>query len=100
MKTYPNPFVSGFVGSILLGGGFLWFGTTSFLAGSPKLADGGQVLLMLLTVPVVFVYFLPALVAESRHKRNAEAIFALNLLAGWTTAGWIIAFVWALTRDE
>jgi Superinfection immunity protein len=43
------------------------------------------------------IYFLPALVG--RHKRNALAIFALNLLLGWTLLGWVGALVWALIKD-
>ena len=30
------------------------------------------------------LYFLPTIIAVSRHKRNAVAIGALNLLLGWT----------------
>lgn len=33
-------------------------------------------------------------------KRNAGAIFVLNLLLGWTVIGWIVALVWALTVDS
>lgn len=44
------------------------------------------------------VYFFPAIMA--RGKRNAGAIFALDLLLGWTFVGWVIALVWALTKDE
>lgn len=45
----------------------------------------------------ILLYFLPAIIG--RHKRNAAAIFVLNLLAGWTVFGWIIALVWALTAE-
>ncbi len=41
------------------------------------------------------LYFLPAIVG--RHKRNARAILLLNLLAGWTFVGWVVAMVWACT---
>jgi hypothetical protein len=34
-----------------------------------------------------------------RKKRNATAIFALNLLLGWTVLGWVAALVWAVTSD-
>jgi hypothetical protein len=44
----------------------------------------------------VSFYFLPSLVALWSKKRNIGAIAALNILAGWTGAGWIIALVWAL----
>ena len=47
---------------------------------------------------IAALYFLPALVARRRRHHNTLAIFALNLLAGWTAVGWIIVLVWALTR--
>src|SRR5580704_12338777 len=43
------------------------------------------------------VYFLPTLCGMK--KRNAGAIFALNLLLGWTLIGWVVALVWALTVE-
>ena len=44
------------------------------------------------------IYFLPTIVGWS--KRNAGAIFVLNLLLGWTFVGWVVALVWALTYDR
>ena len=49
---------------------------------------------------IILSYFFPAIVAFARKKRNWGAIFALNLLAGWTFIGWIAALVWALTHDH
>ena len=45
----------------------------------------------------LFLYFLPTYLA--RNKSNFTAILALNLLAGWTFIGWIVALVWALSSD-
>lgn len=45
------------------------------------------------------LYFLPAIVAFARSKRDAGAILVLNLLLGWTAIGWVIALVWALKQD-
>lgn len=45
----------------------------------------------------LFLYFLPAYLA--RNRSNFGAILVLNLLAGWTFIGWIIALVWALSPD-
>lgn len=42
-------------------------------------------------------YFLPAIWAACRQHHNTGAIFALNLLLGWTLFFWIAALVWALT---
>jgi len=55
--------------------------------------------LLAIVVGLVF-YFLPTIIAASRGKRDIGAIFALNLLAGWTFVGWIISLVWALTHDQ
>lgn len=54
----------------------------------------GTLVLLLFVVPI---YFLPAIIGK--EKRNAGAIFALNLFLGWTLLGWVIALVWALTKD-
>jgi hypothetical protein len=44
-------------------------------------------------------YFLPALIGGIRHHKSYLAIFALNLLLGWTVLGWIGALVWSLTGN-
>jgi hypothetical protein len=46
----------------------------------------------------IFLYFLPAFLA--RNKPNFTSILILNILAGWTFIGWIIALVWALSSDS
>lgn len=54
----------------------------------------------LLIVPIlmgVAVYFLPTFIGF--RKQNGGAIFALNLLLGWTVLGWVAALVWAMTKD-
>ena len=45
------------------------------------------------------LYFLPAIVAFARNKRDSVSILVLNLLLGWTAIGWVIALVWALRQD-
>ena len=53
----------------------------------------------LMFIGLFFVlYFLPSIVGQ--NKRNKAAIFAVNLLAGWTFVGWVIALVWALTINS
>ena len=46
------------------------------------------------------VYFLPTIIAMATHRRNTLAIFALNLLAGWTFIGWVGALVWSLVQEK
>ncbi len=45
-------------------------------------------------------YFLPAIVALARSKKNTLAIFLLNCFLGWTLVGWIVALVWAVKTDD
>jgi len=49
---------------------------------------------------VLVIYFIPTCVANSNHKENTTAIFLLNLFLGWTFVGWVIALVWAATKDK
>lgn len=46
---------------------------------------------------VSVAYMLPTIVG--RKHRNANAIFLLNLLLGWTAIGWIVALIWASTTS-
>jgi hypothetical protein len=46
----------------------------------------------------LLLYFLPAFLA--RKRSDFTAILLLNLLAGWTFIGWIIALVWALSSEQ
>jgi len=39
------------------------------------------------------------MVAYGRRHKNADAIFTLDLLLGWTLIGWVAALVWALTAQ-
>lgn len=44
------------------------------------------------------VYLLPSVVAASTRHRHTALIVLLNIFLGWTIAGWLIAFVWALVN--
>lgn len=44
------------------------------------------------------IYAAPGIVASQRNHRQAPAIWAITLLAGWTGIGWLGALVWALLR--
>jgi ABC-type Na+ efflux pump permease subunit len=60
-------------------------------------AAGVLLLLGLIGVSIV-LYFLPSIVG--RRKRNAGAIFVLNLFLGWSLIGWVVAMVWAVAKDD
>ena len=64
----------------------------------PASTDSGSGLTIIFLIAIV-IYFLPAIIASSRHHRNQNAIFVLNLFLGWTLVGWVIALVWSNTAD-
>lgn len=55
---------------------------------------------LLFFIFLLFIYFLPWIIAENSKHTNENAIFVLNLLAGWTFVGWIVALVWAFTAQN
>lgn len=64
--------------------------------GQMNNGSGGDVLLLILAA----LYMLPTLLASVRLRINTAAIFALNLFAGWTVAGWVVSLVWALSAED
>lgn len=46
----------------------------------------------------LYIYFLPSIIGYK--KRNAAGIFLLNAFLGWTFIGWVIALVWAVTKEK
>jgi len=54
---------------------------------------------VIIFIVVLFAYFIPSIVAACTKKKNGTAIFVLNLFLGWTFIGWIVALVWAVTKD-
>lgn len=60
---------------------------------------GGVILLLFLILLGIVWYFLPTVIAKLRHMNNLGGIFIVNLLAGWTLVGWIIALVMACSQQ-
>ena len=69
---------------------------------SPKLINLFNQIYMTAVIFMILVvgfYFIPTIVAYSNKKKNASAIMLLNLLLGWSIFGWIVALIWATTKD-
>ena len=49
---------------------------------------------------MLFIYFIPTIVACSRNHTNALAIFILNLFLGYTLIGWVVALIWAVYKKD
>lgn len=52
------------------------------------------------SVIVLALYFLPSIIAASRKKKNTGAIFVVNFFLGWTLIGWVVALAWSVTHEE
>ena len=50
---------------------------------------------VLVVIIVLFLYFIPSIVAFVRGHRRAQ-VLVLNLFLGWTLIGWTVALVMAL----
>ena len=51
--------------------------------------------LIFLSIGIAF-YMLPFIIACGRHMSNRWSIFFLNLVFGWTLAGWVGALCWSV----
>ena len=65
--------------------------------GTNQIAQGAAVLL---AVVVLLVYFGPALIAYKAGHANTTGVALLNLFLGWTLLGWVVALVWACSRQS
>jgi hypothetical protein len=55
---------------------------------------------LIVIVVLIGLYCLPAIIAHVRNHENKTAIAVLNLFAGWTFVGWIVALVWAFVNKQ
>lgn len=53
---------------------------------------------LLIIILGLSIYFLPAIIG--RKHRNFSSILLLNLFLGWTFIGWIVAIIWAVSKDK
>jgi len=49
---------------------------------------------------LLFLYFVPLIVAILFKQPNAASIFVLNLFLGWTFVGWVVALIWAVSKNK
>lgn len=54
---------------------------------------------MEIAILILVIYFIPAITGYASKKKNKQAILVLNFFLGWSIIGWIIALVWATTKD-
>ena len=59
-----------------------------------------HILFALVLLPLGAIHFLPTIIAAFKRSRSVVGIFLLNLFLGWTVIGWIIALIWAFSRER
>tara|TARA_R110000796_G_scaffold57522_1_gene132627 strand:- start:212 stop:523 length:312 start_codon:yes stop_codon:yes gene_type:complete len=57
-----------------------------------------NIFLLFLWFIAVLLYLIPSFVGW--NKKNINSIFTLNILLGWTFIGWVVALVWAVSKDN
>ena len=55
---------------------------------------------IVLIIIIGIIYLIPTLVAINNKKANAGAIAVLNIFLGWVFIPWVIALVWACTKNK
>ena len=55
---------------------------------------------LLIVIGFFALYFAPSIMAYKRNKHNKGAILTLNTLLGWTLLGWVVALIWAESKDS
>ena len=58
----------------------------------------GLLILAALLAGYLWVFFLPTRIVRRRNHPQQDAIYAVNVLFGWTFIGWALALVWATWR--
>jgi RsiW-degrading membrane proteinase PrsW (M82 family) len=58
----------------------------------------GVILVIVITLPLIALYWLPTIVGSKRHVPNLVSIAVINCFLGWTLVGWAIALALA-ARD-
>lgn len=55
---------------------------------------------LILIAVAIYLYFIPAIYASRKNRRDTMPILVLNVLLGWTLVGWVVALVWAARDDS
>lgn len=74
--------------------------TTNFKNAFDNFLYKVKAMLFLLVIASIVFYFIPTIVAYINEQDNTASIFILNLLAGWTFVGWVVALVWAFKKNQ
>jgi hypothetical protein len=63
-----------------------------------ELANMPDVIFGLAIIGGLWLYFIPTIVAIIRRTKRRATIFSVNLIFGWTVAGWIATVIWVMAE--
>ena len=49
---------------------------------------------------LLYIYFVPSIIAVKRNHKNHMPIILLNIFLGWSLLGWVAALVWSTTAQD
>jgi hypothetical protein len=61
-------------------------------------AFAGLIVIAVVITMATTAYLLPTIIAGIRHSPDLAAVAVINILLGWTAAGWIVALILAVHR--
>ena len=89
---------------ILLTSIALSIAATVFNAGGKEMTLGGNVLFFSIAFiaaeVLLYIYFLPSIIAIENNHRNVYFIYVCNLLFGITVIGWFVVLVFAMQSGQ
>ncbi len=56
--------------------------------------------LIIVLIVISIIYLLPSIIAVERKNDSKLLIILLNVFLGWSVICWIIALIWALTKND
>lgn len=64
------------------------------------MSSGGASIGLLGLVIILFVYFVPTVVAFARGVPNKGSVLVVNLFLGWTLVGWVVSLAMAARSGQ
>tara|TARA_R110000772_G_scaffold208623_1_gene319207 strand:- start:786 stop:1109 length:324 start_codon:yes stop_codon:yes gene_type:complete len=59
-----------------------------------------QILMLIGVLILVYIHFLPTIIALKKNHKNKVPIILINIFLGWSLVGWVVALVWATKKAE
>jgi len=69
-------------------------------AGNGAGGTAAVIITVFLAAAGLLLYFVPLIVAAARHVRNLGSVAVINVFAGWTVIGWVVALALACRTQD